>query len=76
MQSSKISCSQCPHYARCPQKTRTYVNYCGADQKKMAIPIRAAVLECRARKGRLFIQEFFIFPDAKSVFKPALVGAS
>ncbi|MBN1129094.1 MAG: hypothetical protein JXA71_08910 [Chitinispirillaceae bacterium] len=76
MQSSKVLCAQCPHHRECPQKTRIYVNYCGADQKKMENRVRTAVLECRTRRGRLFIQGFLFFPDARQVFPPALSVSS
>ena len=54
MQAEKISCAQCLKHLDCPQKTRLYINYCGADQKKMGFNIKTAITECRARRGHLF----------------------
>ena len=51
MQLVKISCSQCIRYAECPQKTRLFINYCGADQKRIDPNIKSAITECRARRG-------------------------
>jgi hypothetical protein len=54
MQAEKISCAQCLQHSDCPHKTRLYINYCGADQKKMTFNIKTAITECRARRGHLF----------------------
>lgn len=75
MQSAKISCTHCLHHARCSQKTRMYVNYCGADQKRINDHIRAAIMECRSLKGRLFIREINMIPAAKNIFQHTLSAA-
>lgn len=72
MVSTKISCAHCSHHARCSQKTRIFVNYCGADYKKMSDHIRMAVMECRSRRGRLFIQEIIMLPREKGAFHGAM----
>lgn len=56
MQFLKINCSQCSHYQECPQKTRMYVNYCGADIDKVKKEIEVAAIDCRERHGLLFTQ--------------------
>ena len=54
----KISCTQCQQNAECPYRTQFYVNYCGAEQKKMTQGIKTAMSECRARRSRLFKRAF------------------
>jgi len=50
----KISCTQCPKKAECSYRTQFFVNYCGAEQKKLDQGIKSAISECRARRSRLF----------------------
>lgn len=54
MQFLKISCTNCSHYTKCSQKTRFFVNYCGADRKRYEDQIRRAENECVNRKGFVF----------------------
>ena len=58
MQFLKVSCSQCPQYRECPQKTRMFVNYCGSDRKRVESRMQEAVVECRTRRGQLFTRGF------------------
>lgn len=60
MQVTKVSCTQCTHYKDCSQKTRMYVNYCGSDRKRVESSVKDAVLECRARQGRLLKRGFYV----------------
>ena len=60
MQFLKVSCSLCPQYRECPQKTRMFVNYCGSDKRSVESRIREAVVECRARRGQLFTKGFLV----------------
>lgn len=53
MQLSKVSCMQCKQYDSCPQKTRMYVNYCGSMLSSVQDNIRAAVTECRSKRGKM-----------------------
>jgi hypothetical protein len=59
MQLFKISCSQCPHYDACPQKTRMFVNYCGSRIKSVELHIREAISECRSKRGFMLVSEIF-----------------
>lgn len=54
MQCSKVSCPQCRQYSECPQKTRLFVNYCGANNKQVEDNVRTAILDCKTRQGKLF----------------------
>lgn len=76
MQSLKIACSQCACHAECPQRVRLFVNYCGADHKKLDTNIRLAILECRLRRGHFLRQALSLRSDAASVFGPQVVMAS
>lgn len=67
MQSLKIACARCSQHRECPNKTRMYVNYCGAAPKKMNESIRNAVLDCRLRKGFLFKRDFALHVSASPV---------
>jgi hypothetical protein len=77
MQSVKIACAQCQHHVECPQRVRLFVNYCGADHKRMDQNIRLAVVECRMRRGHLLQRTFTLSPSATSVFGavPAAIAA-
>jgi hypothetical protein len=77
MQSVKIACAQCPQHAECPQRVRLFVNYCGADHKRMDQNIRLAVVECRMRRGHLLQRTFALHPEASQVFGavPAAIAA-
>ncbi|MGA2506786.1 MAG: hypothetical protein ABSF80_04845 [Chitinispirillaceae bacterium] len=67
MQSVKIACTRCSQHRQCPNKTRLFVNYCGAAPKKMNENIRGAILECRLRKGFLFKRDFTLHVSASSI---------
>jgi hypothetical protein len=54
MMTLKISCMQCQKHSECSHRTQFFVNYCGAEQKKIAQAITTAISECRARRSRLF----------------------
>jgi hypothetical protein len=71
MQSVKIACAQCPRHAECPQRVRLFVNYCGADPKRMGQNIRLAVIECRMRRGHLLQRAFSLHQNASQVFGAA-----
>jgi hypothetical protein len=60
MQLFKITCSQCPSYDTCSQKTRMFVNYCGSRFSNVQENVRAAISECRAKHG--FMLQSVIFP--------------
>jgi hypothetical protein len=50
----KVSCSRCPSYAKCPTRTKMFVNYCGTRSHEVRDEIRQAIAECRERRGHLF----------------------
>ncbi|NLE01289.1 MAG: hypothetical protein GX640_15595 [Fibrobacter sp.] len=60
MEFLKVTCAQCAQYRDCPQKTRLFVNYCGSDRKRVEAHIKAAIDECRARRGHLFTKGFLV----------------
>jgi hypothetical protein len=62
MQLFKITCSQCPHYDSCSQKTRMFVNYCGSRIRSVETNIRAAISECRSKHG--YMLQSILFPSA------------
>jgi hypothetical protein len=68
MQTVKIACSQCSHHMTCPNKTRLFVNYCGAAPEKMNDSIRNAILECRLKRGMLFKRAFAQHSSVLPVF--------
>jgi hypothetical protein len=74
MQYSKVSCAQCVHYQKCPQKTRMYINYCGSDFKRIEKKIATAVIECRARRGLLFTRNI-LSPGSSRLKKVTLSTA-
>jgi hypothetical protein len=74
LQSLKIACTECPQHRKCTNKTRLFVNYCGAAPKKMDESSRNAVIECRLRKGYLFKRVFILRASAAPVF-PAAAAA-
>jgi hypothetical protein len=61
MQLFKITCPQCPHYDSCSQKTRMFVNYCGSRIQNVENNIRAAISECRSKRG--YMLQSIIFPS-------------
>ena len=60
MQLFKITCPQCPQYDLCSQKTRMFVNYCGSKSSTVLGNIRAAVTECKSKRG--YMLQSVIFP--------------
>jgi hypothetical protein len=60
MQLFKITCSQCPQHSTCSQKTRMFVNYCGSKSSTVGENIRAAISDCRSKRG--FMLQSVIFP--------------
>lgn len=67
MQLFKITCSQCPHYDSCSQKTRMFVNYCGSRINNVRENIRAAITECRSKHG--YMLQSVIFPASTPLYK-------
>jgi hypothetical protein len=62
MQLFKITCPQCPQYDLCSQKTRMFVNYCGSKSSTVVENVRAAVTECRSKRG--YMLQSVIFPPS------------
>ena len=62
MQLFKITCPQCPQYDLCSQKTRMFVNYCGSKSSTVVENIRAAVTECKSKRG--YMLQSVIFPPS------------
>jgi hypothetical protein len=75
MQLFKISCSQCPHYDACPQKTRMFVNYCGSRIKSVELHIREAISECRSKRGFMLVSEIFHLGPARLTDRETLAAA-
>ena len=73
MQLKKVMCLQCPQYDSCSHKTRLFVNYCGSRIKNVETHIKAAVSECRSKRGYLLTSE--IFPSLPSPGNHAPVSA-
>ena len=76
MQLLKISCTRCPHYRKCPRKTRMYVNYCGSDYKRVKQQIHAATIDCRTRRGQLFAQNLLSVIPVESCFDQVITPVS
>ncbi len=76
MQSVKIACTQCLKHRECTNKTRLFVNYCGAAPKKIDESIRKAILECRLRKGYLLKRAFALHVSAPQVLAGAATAIS
>ena len=62
MQFFKTSCASCEYTAQCPDQTRVYVNYCGADRTRVIDQIRRAETECVNRKGHTLIKRTAFVP--------------
>lgn len=76
MQFLKISCIRCAHYQDCPQKTRMYINYCGADFKRVEEKVIDATIDCRTRRGLLFATNFLAAIPVTPVLQTELATVS
>ena len=74
MQLFKISCSQCPSHDTCSQKTRMFVNYCGSRFSTVEKNVRAAISECRAKRG--YMLQSVIFPPLATATGAKAVAAA
>ena len=67
MQLFKITCSQCPQYDTCSQKTRMFVNYCGSKSSIIEKNIRTAITECRSKHGYMLTSVIFSSSPKKTI---------